>query len=167
MLSGKNALTLSVGVLAGIATYLAFNPLSDYLLIWAIFIGWGCFFGSGGDMAGTKSTMIGSVFGVIVAAIAVTLILKADWFGDIATAPIWVMVTVFLVVYAGSSVDALSNIPAIVYGYAATFAYILTAGLLDMDELVSAMTLVGASLLVGAAFGLASAKLAGSLTKAA
>jgi hypothetical protein len=167
MLSGKNALTLSVGVLGGVATYLALNPLSDYLLIWAIFIGWGCFFGSGGDTAGMTSTMIGSVFGVLCASLAAVLILKADWFGDVATAPIWVMVTVFVVVYAGSSVDALSNIPAIVYGYAATFAYILTAGLLDMDELVSSMTLVGVSLLVGAVFGLVSAKLAGSLTEAA
>lgn len=165
-MSGKNALTLSVGVLGGIATYLALDPLSSFLLIWAIFIGWGCFFGSGGDTAGMKSTMIGSVFGVVCAAIAVTLILKVD-LGSLS-APIWVMITVFLVVYAGSSVDVLSNIPAIVYGYAATFAYVLqTPDKFSMDELVSTIILVGVSLVVGAALGLASGKLAGSLTKTA
>ncbi len=65
---------------------------------------------------------------------------------------------------------ALDAIPASVYGYAATAAYLLqTDGALDMGPLASgnfsnALILVSVSLVVGSLFGLASGKLGGVLT---
>ena len=41
-------LSLSIAVLGAIWAFLALGPLSPYVLVWAGFIAWGCFFHSGG-----------------------------------------------------------------------------------------------------------------------
>jgi uncharacterized iron-regulated membrane protein len=41
------ALSLSIAVLGGVATFLALGVVSGYVLIWGIFIGWGAFFALG------------------------------------------------------------------------------------------------------------------------
>jgi hypothetical protein len=67
-------------------------------------------------------------------------------------------------------VPALSAIPASVYGYAATFAYLLqTPNALTIDNLMSAtmanaFLLIAVSMALGAFFGMASAKMAAALT---
>ena len=38
------ALSISIGVLGGIAAALCLGPLAGKVLIWAVFIAWGCFF---------------------------------------------------------------------------------------------------------------------------
>jgi len=38
------ALSVSIGVLGGIAAALCLGPLSGIVLIWAVFIAWACFF---------------------------------------------------------------------------------------------------------------------------
>jgi uncharacterized protein DUF1097 len=38
------ALSLSIAVLGAIWAFLALGPLSSYVLVWAGFIAWGCFF---------------------------------------------------------------------------------------------------------------------------
>ena len=59
------ALCVSIGVLGGVATYLALGPLAGIILIWGIFIGWATFFAIGGDTAALKKTITCNVFGVI------------------------------------------------------------------------------------------------------
>ena len=66
-------------------------------------------------------------------------------------------------------IKAFSVIPASVYGYAATFAYLLqTADTMTKDKLMSAsmanaLLAVIISMAIGALFGLASGKLGGAL----
>ena len=53
-MSSLIALCVSIGVLGGVATYLALGPLAGFVLIWGIFIGWATFFAIGGDTAALK-----------------------------------------------------------------------------------------------------------------
>ena len=74
----------------------------------------------------------------------------------------------------GAHLKPFSTVPASVYGYAATFAYLLqTAEAMVIGNLVAVgitgnpLLVVAISMVLGALFGLASAKLAGALTKKA
>ncbi len=162
------ALSVSIGVLGGIATIL-YLKLS--LLIWAGFVAWACFFHSGGDNAALKNTIVCNIFGAVLAWIAAVVILSVP-LAETLSLPVWagivVGVTVLLMVL-GANIKAFSVIPASVYGYACTFAYLLqTADAMTRDRLMAfgmgnALILVAISMAIGALFGLASGKLAGSL----
>ena len=162
------ALALSIGVLGGIATALY---LKVGLAIWAGFIAWACFFHTGGDTEALKKTIIGNLFGIFMAAVAAMLLLNTN-LGAAGPAVI-VGVTVFLMVLA-AHLKPFSTVPASVYGYAATFAYLLqTAEAMVIGKLVAIdvrgnpILVVAISMVLGALFGLASAKVAGALTKKA
>ena len=165
------ALALSIGALGGIATAIY---LKTGMAIWAGFIAWACFFHSGGDGEALKKTILGNLFGIFCAAVAAVLLLGsvgASLGG--AAAPVIVGVTVFGMVM-GAHLKPFSTIPASVYGYAATFAAILMAAqaVVVGDLMVVGITgnpvlRVAISMIVGALFGIASAKLAGALTKKA
>ena len=87
------ALSISIGLLGGIATFIY---LKLGLAIWAGFIAWACFFHSGGDGEALKKTILGNLFGIFCAAVAAVLLLGsvgASLGG--AAAPVIVGVTVF------------------------------------------------------------------------
>ena len=116
-------ISISIAVLGGIWAYLALVPLAGFVLVWAGFIAWGSFFHGGGDNAALTKTIAGMIYGAIIAWIALFLITQTSIpaLGEFR-APIIVGVTVFFLVIV-ASVDALSSVPANVYGYAATVAY--------------------------------------------
>ncbi len=115
------ALSLSIAVLGGIWAFLALGPLSGFVL-WAGFIGWGCFFHSGNALV---KTIVGNAYGALVAWVALLIIVNVPVAGLGAVWPaIVVGVTVFLLVIV-ASIDLLSVVPANVYGYAALVAYSL------------------------------------------
>ena len=152
-----------------VATYLALGPLAGFILIWGIFIGWATFFATGGDTAALKKTIACNVFGVICAWIMAMILLNTPLGGLAAAgAGIAVGLTVLGMCLA-AHLPALDSIPASVYGYAATAAYLLqTEGALDMGPLTAgnfsnALILISVSLVVGSLFGLASGKLGGVL----
>ena len=157
------ALAVSIGLLGGIATALY---LKVGLAIWAGFIAWACFFHTGGDTEALKKTIIGNLFGIFCAAIAAWLILSTNM--GAAGPAVIVGVTVFLMVLA-AHLKPFATIPASVYGYAATFAYLLqTADTMTKEKLMSAsmanaLLVVIISMALGALFGLASGKLGGAL----
>lgn len=171
------ALSLSIAVLGAIWAFLALGPLAGFVLVWAGFIAWGCFFHSGADEKALSRTIAGNVYGAIVAWIALLIIVNVavPSLGTVWPA-IVVGVTVFFLVIV-ASVDLLSVVPANVYGYAATVAYSLhqgadAAGVGPLQRLttVSAgnpLILLIVSMVLGALFGYASAKLAGALAKSA
>ena len=135
------------------------------MLIWAAFLGWAGYFYSGGNAEALKATIIGNIFGAVCALVAALLIVNVD-IGAI-TAPVWVGVMVFVLVYA-SQVEALANIPGAVVGFAATFAYMLEANALnDMSVTATSfdnpLVIVSVSLAIGAVFGGLSSRLAGML----
>ena len=159
------ALSLSIGGLGAIATWLALGPLAGMMLIWAAFLGWAGYFYSGGNTDALKATIVGNIFGAVCAWAGAMLILNVEI--GAFTAPIWVGVTVFILVYA-SQVKALENIPGAVVGYAATFAYMLEAGGLNLTSVLATnfdnpLILISVSMAIGAAFGGLSSRLAGML----
>jgi hypothetical protein len=145
-------------------TWLALGTLS----VWAGFVAWACFFHCGGDTNALKQTIVGNIFGAVMAWVAAVLILQTG-----LPAGLVVGVTVFALCMA-AHIKALSSIPASVYGYAATFAILLIdaqrfalAALVDIDYKSNPLLQVTASMIVGALLGFASSKLAGVLTKKA
>jgi Protein of unknown function (DUF1097) len=164
------ALSLSIAVLGGIWAFLALGPLSGLVLVWAGFIGWGCFFHSGANNTALVKTIVGNAYGALVAWIALLIIanvpvpaLGAVWPGIV------VGVTVFLLVIV-ALVDLLSVVPANVYGYAALVAYSLhqpsappaTGPLqnLGSPSFANPLVLLIVSMVIGALFGYASDQLA-------
>jgi hypothetical protein len=162
------ALSLSIAVLGGLWVFLALGPLSGLVLVWAGFIAWGCYFHTGGDNAALKKTIAGMIYGAVLAGIALFL-LGHNPLGlpAVATAPVYVAVTVFfLVIVAGCSL--LSVVPANVYGYAATVAYaVQTANAPIVTDMTMANPVIVLSLsfVLGAVFGMLSGKLSGMLGK--
>ena len=158
------ALSVSIGLLGGLATILY---LKTGLLIWAGFIAWACYFHSGGNNNALMNTIVGNAFGSFCAWIAALIILSVP--AGVVPAGIVVGLTVMALCLA-AHIKAFSVIPASVYGYAATFAYLLqTADSMTKDKLLSAslgnaLILVIISMAIGALFGMASGKLGGALT---
>jgi hypothetical protein len=167
------ALSISIGLLGGIATFIY---LKLGLAIWAGFIAWACFFHCGGDSNALKQTIVGNIFGALCAWIAAFIILSFP-LGDRLGLPLWagivVGITVFIMCIA-AHIKALAVIPASVYGYAATFAYLLlTAQAMVIAEMTAvdfkrnAFLFIVISMVLGALFGMASAKLGAALAKKA
>ena len=170
------ALSVSIAVLGAVWAFLALGPLGGFVLVWAGFVAWGCYFHTGGDEAALSKTIVGNVYGVIMAWIALLIIVNVPVPGMGTVWPAVVVgVTVFLLVIV-ASIDKLSAVPAQVYGYASTVAYSLEqatdgeAGTGPLANLASAsfqnpLVLLIVSMVIGALFGFASGKLAGALTK--
>lgn len=166
------ALSVSIGALGAVATWLALGPLSGFIIIWTVFVGWATFFAVGGDNAALKKAIIHNVFGVICAWVAALIILGIP-LGDTIGLSIWAAIVVGVTVLAmclAAHIKALSTIPASVFGYASTFAYLLqtpdalsTAALTGVN-FNNALLVIAVSLIVGAIFGLLSGKLGGALT---
>lgn len=97
-MSGLIALALSIGGLGAIATWLALGPLAGIVTIWAIFIAWGAYFNNGADNDALKNTITCGIFGSVMAGIAALLVLNISL--GAVTAPIWVGLTVFVLVAA-------------------------------------------------------------------
>jgi Protein of unknown function (DUF1097) len=177
------ALSSSIGVLGAIWAFFALGPLSGFLLVWAGFIAWGCFFHTGGDNKALIKTVVGNAYGAFVAWIAFLIIVHIP---IAALGAVWpaivVGVTVFCLVIV-ASVEPLSAVPANVYGYAALVAYSLhqpsapptAAGergigpLQNLGALTFAnpLILLIVSMVIGAVLGYLSSQLAKMLTKPA
>ncbi len=166
------ALSISIGVLAGLATFLAVGPLSGVFFIWAATISWAAYFALGGTTEAAKNTAVCGIFGVALATYAAVLITKISpdaMLGFPLTAAFIVTVSVIVLCLA-ANIPALSAIPASVLGYSATFAYLLqTPSKLSPEVLLNVgwdnpMLIVSFSLALGVGFGIASAKLAAKLT---
>ncbi len=167
-MSSLTALAVSVGLLAGLATYLFVSDIWGLgLYLWAAFITWGAFFHSGGKEQALVSTIACSLFGVVAGIICVLLLNKVDL--GLST-PIWLSIIVtlaaFLIVLA-SSIPLFSTVPVVFYGFAAFAALIFLKGIPADDLLVPSLgnpaVAIGLSLIMGAVFGYVSEKLTGML----
>ncbi|HSY87902.1 MAG TPA: DUF1097 domain-containing protein [Verrucomicrobiae bacterium] len=170
---------MSIAVLGAIWAFLALGPLSPYVLVWAGFIAWGCFFHSGGDNKALMKTICGTVYGAVIGWIALLIIVNVSMASlGVVWPAIVVGVTVFFLVIV-ASVEPLSVVPANVYGYAAIVGYSLhqpsapsttpgTPGTGPLQNLASAsfanpLILLIVSLVLGALFGFVSGQLAKAL----
>lgn len=171
-MNNLTALSISIAVLAGVATFLAVGPLSGIFLIWAATIAWAAYFFLGANQEALKNTIICGIFGVFMAwlaAIQLTNIPTTAMLGF----PFWAAVTVtcsVLVTCLAANIPALATIPASVLGYSSTFAYLLqTPDKLNKDILLSVsldnpLILISISIVVGTYFGQFSGQLSAKLT---
>lgn len=157
------ALAIVIGALAAVATYLCLGTTLG-LQVWALFIGWGSFYHTGGKEAGLQKSAINHIWGALVAAIALIIIGKVA--GSVAVTSLIVGLSVVVLVL-GAHLPLLSTIPAAVYGYASTAAFALLSGvaLTDSGAVFKAAAMVVASMIVGNIFGYVSEKGAGMLAK--
>ncbi len=171
-MSSLVALSVSIGVLGGVATALSLGPLSGIVLIWVAFIAWACYFAIGGDQKALQNTIVCGILGAVVAWVALLVILSIP-LGETLTVPIWAGAVVagsVLVMCLLAHVEYFSSIPASVLGYASVAAYALqTEGAFTMEALSSAGTsnalvVVAISVVVGAVFGMISGKVGGMLS---
>src|ERR1039457_6294779 len=170
-MSQLTALSVSIALLGGIWAYLALGPLAGFVLVWAGFIAWGCYFHTGGDDAALKKTIAGTVYGAIIAGIALLLVVNNPvGLPAVVAAPVYVAVTVFFLVIV-ASITLLSAVPANVYGYAGVVAYSLSVPTangvgplanLTAPSMANPVLLLAVSYVIGAVFGMASGKLAGA-----
>ncbi len=172
-MNSLTALSLSIGALAGVATFLAVGPLSGFFFIWAATIAWAAYFFLGANQEALKNTIVCGIFGVFMAWL--TAIQLTDIAPDVVLGfPFWAAVTVAVSVVAlcyAANIPQLATIPASVLGYSSTFAYLLqTPDKLNKDVLLGVsldnpLLVVSISIVIGTYFGLASAKLSAKLTK--
>jgi len=88
----KNALGVSLGICALVWTYIAVFVLGDYVQVWAGFIAWGAYFTVGKDAL--QKTISATIFGAVLAGIAVLLHTYIGMLGDFAW-PVAVGITVW------------------------------------------------------------------------
>lgn len=160
-----NALAISIGALAAVATYLCLGtPLG--LQVWALFIGWGSFYHTGGKIDGLTKSAVNHAWGVLVAAIALFIVATVG--GSVLVTSIIVGISVVVLVL-GAHLPALATIPAAVYGYASTAAFCLLSGVAigDLGAVLKAAIVVLISLVIGNIFGFVSEKIAGAMAKSA
>lgn len=160
-MNNLTALSLSIGSLAGVATFLCVGPTAGLFLIWAATIAWAAYFALGANEAALKNVIICGAFGVAMAWIAAVLISSvAGATGFSLLASIAVAVSVVVLCLA-AYIPELACIPASVLGYSSTFAYLLEGGKLNHDVLLSIswgnpLLIVTVSIVIGTYFGVAS-----------
>ncbi|MGB8276173.1 MAG: DUF1097 domain-containing protein [Alphaproteobacteria bacterium] len=164
------ALSISIGVLGAVATWLALGPLSAVYQVWIGFIAWATFFATGGNNAALKTTIVSGIWGAICAWVALLIIATVPVEGLGIVWPAIVVGVTVIVLCLGAHVEALANIPAGVYGYAATAGLTLLSNKLNVESLAAVgpdnpLVVAVISIIVGAVFGLLSGKLAGMLGK--
>ena len=157
----KNALGISLGICALVWTYIAVFVLGDYVQVWAGFIAWGAYFTVGKDAL--KKTISATIFGAVLAGIAVLLHTYIGMLGDFA----W-PVAVGITVWGLTAVPKFSDIPANVFGYAATFGFMLLTNSADMYSVTTVavsnpIIISSISFILGSAAGMISEKVAGML----
>lgn len=157
------ALAIVIGALAALATWLCLGT-SLGLQVWALFVGWGSFYHTGGKEAGLQKSAVNHVWGALVAAVA--LIVVGNVAGSVVVTSLIVGLSVVAMVL-GAHVPLLSTIPAAVYGYASTAALTLLTAvpLSDAGAVFKAAAMVVISMIVGNVFGYVSEKGAGALAK--
>ena len=167
------ALSLSIGGLAGVATFLAVGPASGLFFIWAATIAWAAYFFLGATKEALINTIVCGIFGVFLAWF--TAILLTNVSPDVVlcfplVAGITVAVSVVVLCLA-ANIPQLATIPASVLGYSSTFAYLLqTPDKLNQDVLLSIslsnpLIVISISIVIGTYFGQWSAQLSEKLTK--
>ena len=164
------ALALSIGVLGGIATFVLLSPFGLGMQIWVAFIAWATFYHCGGKEEGLTKALTNNIFGAIMALIALLLVTQVPLGGALGV-PLWagicVLITVFILVYAAKA-PLLSDIPASVYGYAATAGLALAGnklGAVTTASMENPFINIVISLIIGAVLGYISQTIALALVK--
>ncbi|HQY08502.1 MAG: DUF1097 domain-containing protein [Burkholderiales bacterium] len=155
------ALTVSIGLLAVVATWLFLGPLAALgVQIWQAFVAWASFYNNGGKTEGATKTAVCMTFGAVVGMLSVMLAGQLGSLGALA-APVAVGIGAAVIVLA-AHLPALGTIPASVYGFACVAGLILLGK--DMTPTAAIVPTI-VSILIGTAFGWLSEFIGGKLAK--
>ncbi len=154
------ALTLCIGLLSVMATWLFLGPLAAIgFQIWQAFIAWASFYHCGGKADGLKKTILCMSFGAVVGMLSVMLAGQLGMLGALA-APVAVGIGAAVIVQA-SQLSWLATIPSSVYGFGAVAGLILLKGVSPADAIGPTI----GSIILGAIFGWLSEAIAARLGK--
>ena len=157
------ALTVSIGLLAVVATWMFLGPLAAMnFQIWQAFIALASFFHNGGKTDGLVKTVVCMSFGAVVGMLSVMLAGQLGGLGAFA-APVAVGIGAAAIVLA-AHIPQLSTIPSCVYGFASVAGLILLGK--DMTPMNAIVPTIG-SIVLGAIFGWLSETIGGKLAKPA
>lgn len=147
-----DALSISIGVLGGVATLMTATVLP--VPVWVIFIAWASFFILGGGTGGMVRSIASNLTGILIA--SATLLVVHAFDGGVAATAVAVGVGSAAMVQA-SKIELLSKIPAIVWGFASTVGTVAATGRDITTASIGNPALVAVlSMLLGAIFGIAS-----------
>ena len=167
------ALSLSIGILAGIATYLAVGPATGIFFIWASTIAWAAYFLIGANRAAIINTIANGIFGVFMAWITALLIIEIDpevSIGVEISTAITVAIAVIVLCLA-ANLAPFALIPVGVLGYSSTFAYLLqTPEKMNTQVLLAAdlnnpLLIISVSFILGTLLGHLSNQIANRLSE--
>ena len=160
------SLSLSIGLLAGVATFLAVGPLSGFFFIWAATIPWAVYFLLGANKEAVCKNIACSLFGMFMAwvtALMLTEISPDTMLGFPFMAAFTVAVSVVVLCLA-ANLPQLATIPCSVVGYSLVFAYLLqTPDKLNKDVLLgislsNPLAVISISIVFGTYLGVWSAQ---------
>jgi hypothetical protein len=160
-MDSRTALTLSIGVLGGLAVALTATVIT--VPIWVVFLAWASFFFVGGGIAGWVRSVASNLVGVVIA--SASLYAAYVMGGSLLLTAIAVGVGSAVMVQA-SWVSLLSTTPAVVVGFASTVSTVAGTGTDITVTTISHPGLVAAvACVLGASFGLLSEYLATAMTR--
>lgn len=160
-----NALSASVAILGGIWTYVTIllSSGSFPLQAWVIFISWACYFAVGAGKLGFKRTVASNITGILIASTGLFLVGRVGG-GAIVAAIIIGLASGSVVQF--SRIPILSQIPAIVFGFASVVGTIAATGFPLTNSGISNPVLIAiASAICGAATGYVSEMFANLLER--
>ncbi|MER6850645.1 DUF1097 domain-containing protein [Streptomyces flaveolus] len=156
-----DAMSISIGVLGGIATLITVTVLT--VPVWVIFIAWASFFILGAGTDGLVRSVASNLTGIAIASL--TLLVISALGGGTAVAAVAVGVGSAAMVQASKS-KLLSQLPAIVWGFASTVGTVAATGQSITSTSLHNPALVAAlSMVLGAVFGIASDYWGTAMTK--
>jgi hypothetical protein len=159
-MDSRSALTVSIGVLGGLAV--AFTAEVVTVPIWVVFLAWGSFVFVGGGLSGWVRSVSSNVVGVLIA--TASLFAAHLLGGSLLATAVAVGVGSALMVQV-SWVQLLSTTPAVVVGFASTVSTVAGRGHDVTVTTISHPGLVaGCACVVGATFGIVAEYLAGAMT---
>ncbi len=159
-MDSRTALTLSIGVLGGVAVALTAEIIT--VPIWVVFLAWASFFFVGGGPTAWVRSVASNLTGVVIA--SASLFAAYLLGGSLLAVAVAVGVGSALMVQA-SWVGLLSTTPAVVVGFASTVSTVAGTGNDVTVTTISHPGLVAAvACVLGASFGLLSEYLATEMT---
>ena len=155
------ALTISIGILSVVATWIFLGPLAAInMQIWQAFLAWAAYYHNGGKTNGLKTAIICMVLGAVVGMASVMLAGQLGALGSFA-APVAVGIGAAVLVLA-AHLPIFASIPSSVYGFGGVAGLILLGK--DMTPQAAIVPTI-LSIIVGACFGWLSEFIAGKMVK--
>lgn len=148
----SEALSISIGVLGGVDTYLTATILP--LPVWVTFIAWASFFIVGGGTRGLVQSIACNITGIVIASSTLLVISLSP------ASPIFAAICVGVgsaAMVQASKLELLGPTPAIVWGFASTVGTTVATGApITTMGIHNPGLVAAAAMVVGALFGYAS-----------